>query len=162
MTTPTQQLRDFVAREVRARGESISGTVLTPPKLKNFGAGSSPVWVVDVAIGSNRQLKNVPVKADSRGSRNYAALEQAVICKRQTGEKFQVIGPGDKKIAVTVVKTYTVGDINPLATANLGQQVIRRPFSYYQGDLPGTPNSGLWGTAGFPKIETVDGNGDPI
>jgi hypothetical protein len=163
MTTQTQQLRDFVKREVRATpGRLIAGTVLTPPKLKDFGAGSSPVWVVDVAIGSNRPLKNVPVKGGANGSRSYADLGQVVLVKEQTGEKFQVIGPGDKKIAVTVVKTYDIGILNPTTTANLGQQVVRRPYSYYRGDLPGTPNSGLYGTPGYPKIETVDGDGNPL
>jgi hypothetical protein len=162
MTTPNQQARDFIAREVKARGETIPGTVLTPPKLKNFGAGDSPVWVVDVAIGSNRELKNVPVKAGANGSRFYAGLGQAVLLKRQAGEKFQVIGPGDRKIGVTEINTYDIGELNPTSTTNQGQQTIRRPYSYYNGGLPGTPNSGLYGTPGYPKIETVDGDGNPI
>ena len=162
MSTETQKLRDFVKREVRAGGESITGTVLTPPKLKNFGAGESSVWVADVAIGSNRQLKNLPIKGGANRSRSYADLGQSVNLRRNTGEKFQIVGPGDKIIAVTQIKTYTIGDINPLATTQQGQQILRRPFSYYKGDLPGAPNSGLWGTAGFPKIDTVDGDGNPI
>lgn len=163
MTTLNQQVRDFMKREVRSRSETITGSVLTRPKLKDFGAGSSPVWVVDVAIGSNRHLRNVPVKAVN-GSRRYADHGQVVVVKRQVSGKFQVIGAGDRKISTTVVKTYIIGVSVPTTTANEGQTTVRRPFSFYQGGLitPGTPNSGLWGTAGFPKVETVDGNGDVI
>ncbi len=163
MTTMNQQMREFMKREVRSRSETITGSVLTRPKLKDFGAGSSPVWVEDVAIGSNRHLKNVPVKAVN-GSRRYADLGQVVVVKRQVSGKFQVIGAGDRKIGTTVVKTYTIGVSVPTTTVNETQTVVRRPYSYYQGGLvnPGTPNSGLYGTPGYPKIETVDGNGDVI
>ena len=162
MTTANQQLRDFMRREVTSKSETITATVLTRPELKNYGAGTSPVWVVDVGIGSNRQLFNVPIKAGANGSRSYADLGQTVVVQRQLGEKFQVIGPGDRVISTTVVKTYDIGVLLATTTTNQGQQFVRRPFSFYRGDLPGTPDSGLWGTAGFPKIETVDGDGNPI
>lgn len=159
--------RDFIKREIRARNETINGTVVSPPKLRYFSVGSTaPVWVADVAIGAARVLRNVPIKAGSDGSRFFADLGQVVLLRRNMLEKFQIIGPGDRKAATAVKKTYTIGTPTPIATTNVGFSILVRPFSFYQGGLivPGTdPDSGLWGTAGFPKIQIIDDStGQPV
>jgi hypothetical protein len=144
-------------REIKKRSETVNGTVISPPKLKKFNTGAAPVWVADVNINSTKPLRDVPIKAGANGSRFYADLNQVVLLRRNLMEKFQIIGPGDRaQTSAPVVKTYTIGNVTPITTANFGQTAVRRPFSFYQGDLPGTPDSGLWGTAGFPKIEIID------
>ncbi len=156
-----RQTREFMQREVRAQG-NITGMVISKPVLKFFGTGVSETWVHDVAIGSNREIKNVPIKAGSNGSRMYADLGQSVTLQRN-GQKFQTIGPGDRVIGITEVKTYTPGVPTPIAETNDGQGFVRRPYSHYQGDLPGTPGSGLYGVqVGYPLIEKVDGDGNVI
>lgn len=156
-----RQMREYIQREVEARGDTITGQVISKPILKFFGTGVSETWVCDVSIGSNRELKNVPIKQGANGSRMYSDLGQTVTLKRN-GQKFQITGPGDRVIGFTVVKTYTPGVATPIATTTAGQGFVRRPYSFYQGDLPGTPGSGLWTTPGYPKIEKVDGDGNVI
>lgn len=149
--------RDFIKREIRARNETINGTVVSTPKLKHFTIGGlAPVWVADVEIGAAKVLRNVPIKAGANGSRFYADLNQVVLLRRNMLEKFQIIGPGDRKASTAVKKTYTIGVSTPVTTGSVGFTAVRRPYSFYKGGLPGIPDSGLWGTAGYPKVVIID------
>lgn len=146
-----------IKREIQKRNETVNGTVISPPKLKEFNTGASSVWVADVNINADEPLRDVPIKAGANGSRFYADLNQVVLLRRNLLEQFQIIGPGDRSQTITPVKkTYTIGDLNPNTTANFGQSAVRRPFSFYKGPTPGTPGTSLWGTPGFPKIVIID------
>ncbi len=159
--TTDRQVRDFMRREVLSKAQTMTGQVITQPVLKFFGVGVSEVWVVDVAIGSNRELKNVPIKSPGK-SLSFAELGATVKLARNLDQKWQVIGPGDRAIATTVIKVSEVGG-PVLSTTNLGQSFVRRAYEFYKGDLPGTPGSGLYGIqVGYPLVEKIDGDGNVI
>lgn len=158
--------KELITREIRSKEQTITGTVIRRREMKNFdqSAGGSPVWVCDVEIGSNRFLKNVPIKAGSDGSRFYADLGQTVQLKRNALGRFQVIAPGDRASAVEVTKFY-----DPLTGAETAEelegfsfQVVA--FEYYEGPTSGTPGTSRWndGTTPFPLTLLVDGNGNPV
>lgn len=156
-----RQTRDFIKREVQGRGETITGTVITRPALKFFGVGVSEQYVVDVTIGDNREIKNVPIKPIG-GNYSYSELGQTVKLQRNLDQKFQIIGPGDREIGITVIKTSNPGG-PVLSTSNQGQTFVRRPYEFYKGGLPGIPGSGLYGIqVGYPLIQKLDGDGNVI
>lgn len=156
-----KQMRDFMRREVQSRKGSIVGTVITKPELKFFNGSSAETYVADVTVGSNRDLRNVPIKAGPGGGIDYAGLGQTVRLDRN-GEKFQVVGPGDRVVGDTVVKTYNVGVAAPVTTATEGQGFQREPYEFYKGDLPGTPGSGLYGIqVGYALVRKTL-NGVPV
>ncbi len=160
-----RQTREFIQREVTGRKESRTGTVLTRPVLKFFGTGVAETWVVDVSIGSNRELKNIPIKMGPGGSRSYADQGTTVKLLRNLDQKWQIVGPGDRSIGITEINIFDPGSINPIGSPTmLGQSFVVRPFIHFQGDLitGPTPGSGLWGTKGFPRVEKVDGDGNVI
>ncbi len=160
MPTDKQQ-RDFIRREVQSRKNTIVGTVITKPELKFFNTSTAETYVADISVGSNRDLRNVPIKAGPGGGIDYAGLGQTVTLQRN-GDKFQVVAPGDRVVGETVVKTYTAGVAAPVTTGTEGQGFLKVPYEFYRGDLPGTPGSGLYGVqVGYPLVRKVV-NGVPV
>ncbi len=157
-------IRALIRREMRSRTEFLTGKVLTQPTVIEFGPGgpgSETVWVVDVDIGSNRRLEDVPVKANNR-ERGYAGLGQAVLLHRNTAGRYEVTGPADKAAGVTAIKRYTVDVATPTDTANLGFTFRQETFIFYATAGPVSASAWNDGITPFPKLTVLDGDGDPV
>lgn len=164
MPAPTnKQWRDTLRREVQSRSASITGVVITKRTLKFFNGASAETWVADVTTGSNRDLRNVPIKAGPGGGIEYANLGMTVRLDRN-GQKFQVVGPSDRVIGINEIKTYTFGNPTPVTETNEGQSFRVEAYSFFQGPTPGTPGTSLWndGVTSYPAITKIDGDGNPI
>lgn len=148
-------------REVEARSEVLTGTVLSRMKMVDDDGLGSATWVVDVFVGKLRVFRDVAVKAGAGGSRSYAALGQSVQLARNTQGRFDVIGPGDHVIAVGVLKKYTLGNTTPVSTTNVGFTTQVVPFEFYKGTAP--PPT-LWndGVTPFPLVRILDGDLNPV
>lgn len=160
----TSGLKRLMRREIIARAEHLTGTVLSVRRLVDLDGQGSATWVVDVDIGANEVLRNVSVKAGSDGERFYAGLGQTVKLARNTQGRFDSIGPGDRANAIAVVKTYTLGVEAPVSSENRGLAIERVAFEFYKGPTPGTPGTSLWndGETSFPLVRIVDGDGNPV
>lgn len=162
----TTGLKRLMRREIAARSETKTGTVLSVRKLLDMDAQGSATWVVDVDIGAGQVLRNVAVKAGSDGERFYAGLGMSVKLARNTAGRFDAIGPGDRVGAIATVKTYTLGVDAPTASANVGLTAERVAYEFYQGLTPGTPGTSYYndGDPGhsYPLVRIVDGDGVPV
>lgn len=156
-------LKVVIRREIRARRDLV-GTVFSQRVLKSFNAGAAPVWVCSVNIGGNRILKNVPIKGAGTGERFYAELGQAVLLRRNTQGRYDIVGPSDKLSTIAVKKTYNVGAAAVVATTIEGFQISREPFEFYEGDQAQAPGTSLWndGTTPFPLVRILDAAGNPV
>ena len=137
--------KQLIRREFLARKELLVGTVIGAPRAVRFDGnvpGAGVMWVCDLDIGSNRPLFNVPIKGGSDGSRFYANLSQTVVCRRNLLGRWQVIGPGDRKAAATVTKSYDLTTELVTATATRSFTTVIDPFEYYMGSqaMKGNPN----------------------
>lgn len=146
-----------VRREIRARRDLV-GTVVSQRELREFNTLSAPVWVCDVDIGSNRLLRNVPIKGAETGQRFFAERGQAVLLRRNSQGRYDIVGPSDKLAGVAVKKTYAVGVTTVVATTNEGFNVVPEPFEFYQGPTPPTVFTSLWndGSTPFPLVRILD------
>lgn len=146
-------------REVEARAQVLTGTVLSRMKIVDDDGLGSATYVVDVFVGKLRVFRDVAVKASSGGSRSYAALGQSVQLARNTQGRFDVIGPGDHVRAVAVLKKYVLGNTTPVSTRNVGftSQIV--PFEFYKGT-----GTSLWndGVTPFPLVRILDGDLNPV
>ncbi len=159
-----RQLQRVINREVRAKREYRVGTVLTDPRITDFDGNGSGVWVVDVEVGDNNFLKNVPVKASGSGRRFYAQCGQTVLVRRNAGGRFDVTGPGDRAANPVVEKSYDLAALTEISSVNIGFTSERVAFSYY-ATLDGTAPLGvLWadGTTEFNLVRTLDADGNPV
>lgn len=158
-------LKTLIAREIRVKEPTIVGTVIRRREMKVFdqSAGGSPVWVCDVEVGSNRFLKDVPIKAGSDGSRFYADIGQTVQLKQNALGRYQVIGPGDLLASALVIKYYSLTTGNETSSALQGFTFQKVAFEFYKGPTPPTAGTSLWsdGVTPFPFTRIVDANGNP-
>lgn len=137
-------IKQFVRREIIAREREFIATVKSERKLLRF---DDPVtggvfWVVDIDIGSNRIIKNVPVKAGGSGSIFYAQNNQTVKVRRTALGRFYVIGPGDLAIGSRVTTTYSLDDGSETASATTTFTRVFFPYESYMGTqaVKGNPN----------------------
>jgi len=153
-------------REVDQQREII-GKVISHRKMKDqdlvvptFG---SPKWVVDVDIGKNRPLRDVPIKAGGEGSHFYADLGQTVRLHRNAQGRYDIIGPGDRVTATTQITEYdlTSGDETAASTLGFTFQIV--PFEYY-ANLPSGDGNSRWNdtVTPFPLVRVVDSLGNPV
>ena len=131
----TQEINDLIRRSLKAKASTRIGTVMTTPVMFNMdnSAGGAPVWVVDVEIGSNRLLKNIPVKSGSDRSIEYAKRGMAVKLERTAYGRWVVVGPGDRVTAPLVIKHYDINTKVASSTVSRGFSVFRPGIDYYQG-----------------------------
>lgn len=159
-------MKRLMRREIAARTEHITGTVLSIRRLEDLDGASSATWVVDVDVGAGEVLRSVSVKAGAGGERFYAGLGMTVKLARNTQGRFDAIGPGDRVNSIAKVKTYRLGVSAPTATSNQGLAGERVPFDFYEGPTPGTPGTSFWNDGdpahSFPLIRIVDGDGNPV
>lgn len=156
----------LIRREMRAQPADIVGTVISHRALSNFDGevNGAAMWVVDVEIGANRVLRDVPVKASSTGGREYAARGQSVVLRRNAQGRYDLVGPADRKIAFTVSKQYDLTLDVVTATASLGFTFERKAFNFFKGPTPPTAGTSLWndGNTSFPHIIIVDADGNEV
>ncbi|MGB5810124.1 MAG: hypothetical protein WBG86_06310 [Polyangiales bacterium] len=149
-------LKRFVRREIIGREKVFVARVISDPVLIDFDESvlGAPVWVVDLDIGGNRPVKNVPIKADGSGGRFYAQLNQTVQVRRTALGRMYVVGPGDVSIASLTDQVYDLNTLQPGASTDTGFTREFEPFRFYQG-----PASVL----GNPDITfAVEGGDDSI
>lgn len=128
------ETKRLIRREIRARKELIVGTVLTRRVIRAFSpSATAPVWVVDVDIGGNNVLQNVPIKSGGDGSRFYADQGQTVLLRRNALGRWQVIGPGETKIGQLTVETFDPNTAVSGGTAAQGFTVVTEPLHYLKG-----------------------------
>lgn len=134
-------IRKFVQREVenRAVKERVRGRVMSLPALKEFDptGGASLTWVVDVDIGRNRLLRDVPVKLSAARSRAYARIGAAVFLERNARGRFQVVSQADRVQQPGVI-TVLNEDTDVAAPSGSTTGFTLRPdiYDFYQGDEP--------------------------
>ncbi len=157
-------------RERKDATEERRATVLTEIRLleMDVAGGNYPVNVVDVNIGgrNSRPVKDVIVKSTTGlGGRAYAARGQSIIIRRNQGGRWVAIGPADR-VRLTGTVQFLDEDIDGAAGETTGNGVgfttRRAPYSYYKGDLPGTPGSGRYGNKGYPKSLVLDSEGNEV
>jgi hypothetical protein len=114
-----------------------------PLELANFDVGNNEVWVArSIAIGTERLLTDVPVKAVNR-SRFYAQLGASVLLKRNAQGRFDCVGPADRLHTPAVKKSYNLNTQAVTDTVTVGFTLHRAPFNYYQGAVRLTDNAAL-------------------
>jgi hypothetical protein len=155
---PSRLLKPFIRREIRSR-QDLTGRVMTAMTLREFNTGSAPVWVCDVDLGSNRLMRDVPIKGNANGSRFYAQRGQTVLMRRNTQGRYDIIGPADRLTAAGNVKTYTLGNGTPVTNTPQGFSFELVPFEFYKGT-----GTSLWndGTTPFPYVRLLDALGNPV
>lgn len=157
-------LKALITREVNAAGQQIRGRVMSDPVQKNFEViGMSQfTWVVDVDIGSDRLLRDVPVKINGPKARFYARVNQPVFLQKDAQGRYQVIGPADRVKQQGRICFLDEDDGLVSPTVPLGFDLIVQPFEFYEGT--GVPGGGLWndGVHGFPEITKVDQDGNEV
>ncbi len=139
--------RQRIVREIQNREPFISGTVIGRLRIQRFdgtGPGSGVMWVVDVEIGSNRPMLNVPVKASGDGGRFYAQDGAAVLLRRNASGRFQVVGPGDRANAPMVTSEYDLATLQQIGVdSSLGASRVLEPFEFYAGPASLKGNAAL-------------------
>jgi len=155
MSSVTQKL---IARDIAQRRESRRGTVLTEPKLLNYDTAAidRTVYVVDVDIGGNKPVRNVPVQSSSGlGGRAYARQGKGVEIRRNAGGRWLVVGASDRiKNTATV---QLLDETTELATSGPSEGVTfgRRAFDFYSENL-------AWGVAGFGNDVILDAQDNEV
>lgn len=152
--------KELIRREIRNREHYIVATVISDLALKNSdqsdgsGGTGGPQWVVDLDIGSNRPLLNVPVKASGSGARFYAQRGQVVTAKVLALGRMIVIGPGDAIGGEKVTTYYSLETSAEVSSESQGFQRVLYPLEFHMG-----PNA----MKGNPAVTfSVEGGDDRI
>lgn len=154
----------LINREIDARREMIRGRIVSQPTFKNFdGIGAQFLTpVVDVDVGAERPLRDVPVKINGPKARFYAKIGSPVFLAKDAQGRYQVVGPADRAKEQGSVRLVSISAGTSTAAGNIGLQFIRQPFEFYQADS--VPGNSLWndGVNGFPKFTILDGSGNEV
>lgn len=139
----SEDAKRFIRREIIARRETLIGTVVSDQILVAYDTtpAGAQTWVVDVDVGSNRILRDVMVKAGTRG-RFYAQRGQTVSLRRNAQGRFDVIGPADRTVAGREVRTYDLNAAVQVGSTASGFQVVVRAFEFFAGarSMKGAPS----------------------
>ena len=161
--------KELITREIRARKDTIIGTVLTTPELVQFdgSVNGGETWVVRVDIGSNRVLEDVAIKAVDVG-KFFSSKGQAVELRKTQQGRYEIIGPAPIIPGTKTVNTYDLNTFLSTATATAGFTPFTVPFEHYQGpqSMRGNPNVtfaastisravGSFLTDGFPQTGSI-------
>lgn len=132
--------RRLAREEIRARRDRV-GKVLSTRRILDFST-STPVWVVNVDVGGERVLRDVPVKAFGALQRTYAVPGQSVNLKRNTQGRYDVVGPADAVVGTTVAMDVDLDTQTGSPGTDFGFSPVVRPHTFYQGPvrLRGNPN----------------------
>ncbi len=166
-------MKALINREINARRERIRGVIVSNPIQRNFDPSGARFlgWVVDVDIGRDRLLRNVPVKINGPKARFYAKLGSPVFLEKDAQGRYQVVAPADR---VPVGGGLLIIDEETLAetTGTVGFTITREPFEFYKGTTPESffdpaadPNTLVWmrgydRAIGLPANLTLDSDTD--
>lgn len=132
--------KDLTTREIkRTIGmQRIRGRCLSNPTRKNFDVTGihSPTWVVDVDIGADNVLRDVPVKIAGHKARSYARLGSPVWLERDAHGRYQVIAAADRTNEQGVLRVLNEDTGLMAAGGSAGFTFARQPFKFYQGTTP--------------------------
>jgi hypothetical protein len=164
-------LKGLIRREIIGREREFAATVVTGPRLVDFDLSSNgaPQWAVDLDIGADRIVKNVPVKGGGSGNRFFAQFGQTVMVRRTALGRLLVIGPGDRVAAARNTTTYSLETSAQTASATVAFSRVFFPFESFMGPqaLKGNPNitiaaagdtltrdAGSWLVDGFANLDS--------
>jgi len=127
------QEQALIKREISARDPIRIVTVIGDLRMLSMSpANTAGTWVTDIEFGSGRPMKNIPVKS-AGGSMTYAQRGRTVQL-RLAGGRWQVIGPGGVRNAITTTKTYNVGTkLQVGLDVEVGFTFRQEPFEFYKG-----------------------------
>lgn len=155
-------LKRLIRREVGTQKETIVGTVLTTARITDFDSLGSGVFVVDVEVGSNNYLANVPVKANK--DRFYAQVGQTVLLRRNAQGRYEVTAPGDRVATPVTERGYDLTDGSQQSTQDIGFLSERVPYSHYATIDVAAPLGTLWndGVTPYNLVRITDALGNPV
>ncbi|MEE9128385.1 MAG: hypothetical protein V3T84_00060 [Phycisphaerales bacterium] len=157
-------LKQLIAREQNAIQQQIRGRVMSDPVQKNFDViGLAEfTWVVDVDIGSDKLLRDVPVKINGPKARFYARVDQSVFLEKDAQGRYQVIRPADRVRQQGRICFLDEDDGIVSPTVPLGFDLIVRPYEFYKGN--GLPGGSFYndGVHGYPEITKLDQDGNEV
>lgn len=157
-------LKSLITREQKAVKQQIRGKIMSDPVQKNFDtAGAAQfTWVCDVDIGSNRLLRDVPVKINGPKARFYARRDSPVFLEKDSQGRYQIIGPADKgpQQGRICFLDEDTGIVSP--TSPIGFTLVVQPYEFYKGT--GLPGGSFYndGVHGYPEITKLDQDGNEV
>lgn len=159
-------LKRLINREIKSAAirERLRGKVVSDPVQKNFDVAGAQffTWVVDVDVGGDQLLRDVPVKINGPKARFYARLHSPVFLERDAQGRYQVISPADRvQQQGTLIELDEDTDIFA-APVPKGFTTVTQPFEFYEGT--GIPGGSLWndGVHGFPEVTKLDDQGNEV
>lgn len=157
-------IKELIRRENKAIAERIRGRVMSDPVQKNFDPTGIQffTWVVDVDIGADRLLRDVPVKINGPKARFYARTGSPVFLEKNQQGRYQVVSPADRvREQGTLIELDE--DTNVAApVGDIGFDLVVQAFEFYEGT--GIPGGSNWndGVHGFPEITKLDADGNEV
>ena len=155
-------IQRLIRREVGAQQKERVGTVVGDLRLIDFDGNGAGVWVVDVEVGGNNVLRDVPVKAQI--SRFYAQLGQTVTLRDTAKGRPEIVGPGERISGTLETIAYNLETQVGGAAVDSGFTFERVPFSFYATLDAAAPLGVLWadGVTAFNLVRIVDAQGNPV
>ena len=141
------QLKALINREIDRKQQRIRGVVVTDPQLKEFDliGMDFPTWVVDVDIGRDQILRDVPIKINGPKARFYARAGSPVWLEKDAQGRYQITAPADRaKVQAKVIEL----DEDTGVAAPTGVEGFTRVWND--------------GVNGFPKITVLDKDGNEV
>ncbi len=131
-------LKALINKEIDARRELVRGTVMTDIRQVNFDPTGAqfPTYVVDVDVGGDRIMQNVPVKTAGSRGRFYARPGFPVYLEKNAQGRYQVIAAGDRKISSGSLILLNEDTDAASAGVGVGFTQIIEPFLFYEGTTP--------------------------
>ncbi len=157
-------LKQLITREQKSIKQQIRGRVMSSPVQKNFDVIGIQFlqWVVDVDVGGDRLLRDVPVKINGPKARFYARRNSPVFLEKDAQGRYQVISPADRSqepgSLIEVDEDTGIAD----APVPIGFQLVIRPYEFYQGT--GVPGGSFYndGVHGYPEVTKLDADGNEV
>ncbi len=157
-------LQRLIRREARTQQETLVGRALDSPRLVDFDTNSIGVWVQDVEIGSNRPLRDVPIKAGGSGNRFFAQRGQTVLLRRSAQGRYEVIGPGDRDKGEVVETTFDLTTSASTGATNFGFTTQCFELDDYEALSGPSPSGVIWNDGVTPLnfCRIIDAQGTPV
>lgn len=157
-------LKRLITREQKAIKQQLRGRIMSSPVQKNFDVIGIQFlqWVVDVDVGGDKLLRDVPVKINGPKARFYARRDSPVFLEKDAQGRYQVVSPADRSQeqgSLTEIDEDTgLAD----APVPIGFRLVIQPFEFYEGT--GVPGGSLWndGVHGFPEVTKLDQDGNEV